>query len=478
MTRRTKIIATLGPASSDPDVISQMVAAGMDVARLNFSHGTYESHAALIAAVRAAAEEHDRSVAILQDIQGPRIRVGTFPDKSVVVESGSMVHLVAGGDEGSADVVYVQHLEQLHLAEGSIGVMSDGLIKVEITGVGDGEASARVLEGGVLSDHKGVAFPGVKLDLPAITSKDVEDLGFGLEQGVDLVAASFVTSGADIAHVKSVAGMDTPVIAKIERVEAYENLDDILSVADGAMVARGDLGVELGIAPLPRAQKDIIARTNAAAAVSITATEMLESMTAAPRPTRAEVTDVANAVLDGTDAVMLSAETAAGRYPVRAVEVMGAICREAEASPGYPENTVVFADLEPDFASAIAHAAADAAAILDLRLVVAFTESGSTARLAAKYRPEAPIVAFSPNESTLNRLAVLWGVTPMRFPTLASTDQMITEAGRRVVERGLAEPGDWVAMIAGIPPNQRASTNLLKLHVIGSGSEGAPGSEG
>jgi pyruvate kinase len=473
--RHTKIIATLGPASSDPSVISEMVAAGMDVARLNFSHGTYESHAALIEAVRRAADEHDRAVAILQDIQGPRIRVGTFPDGVVEVEAGTEVRLHLGHDEGTATEIFVQHLDRVALEPGSIVVMSDGLIRLEITEVGDGLVRATVVEGGTLSDHKGVAFPGVRLDLPAITDKDVDDLAFGLEHGVDVIAASFVTSGDDIRRVKSIVGDDMPVIAKIERVEAYENLDDILSVADGAMVARGDLGVELGIAPLPRAQKDILARTNAVAAISITATEMLESMTSSPRPTRAEVTDVANAVLDGTDAVMLSAETAAGKYPARAVKVMASICLEAEASPGYPENTVMFADLEPDFASAIAHAAADAAAILDLKLVVAFTESGSTARLAAKYRPEAPIVAFSPHQPTYNRLALEWGVTPLRFPTLSSTDKMIAEAARQLLERGMVADGDWVAMIAGIPPNQRASTNLLKLHVVGADAAGIPG---
>jgi pyruvate kinase len=474
--RHTKIIATLGPASADPDIISQMVAAGMDVARLNFSHGSYESHAALIEAVRTAARKHDRAVAVLQDIQGPKIRVGTFPGGSVEIATGSEVRLVAGGDEGTGDVVFVQHLEKVGLEPGVVAVMSDGLIKVEVVSFDGAEAVVRVIEGGLLGDHKGVAFPGAPLDLPAITKKDVADLEFGLEHGIDIVAASFVTSGDDIRMVRSIVAPEVPIIAKIERVEAYENLDDILEVADGAMVARGDLGVELGIAPLPRAQKDILARTNSAAAISITATEMLESMTSAPRPTRAEVTDVANAVLDGTDAVMLSAETAAGRYPVRAVETMAAVCLEAEASPGYPENTVIFSDLRPDFASAIAHAAADSAAILDLKMVVAFTESGSTARLVAKYRPEAPIVAFTPHEPTYNRLALVWGVTPMRFPTLESTDKMIVEAGARLLDRGMVEAGDWVAMIAGIPPNQRASTNLLKLHVIGSGSDGIPGS--
>ena len=474
VSRRTKIIATLGPASADPEIISQMVDAGMDVARLNFSHGSYESHAGLIAAVRAAASDHDRAVAVMQDIQGPRIRVGRFPDTAIQIQTGSEVRLAPGDGEGTASLVYVQHLGEVTLEVGAPVVMNDGLIQLEVTSVDGETAVARVVEGGILSNHKSVAFPGAALDLPAVTQKDAADLAFGLEQGVDIVAASFVTSGDDIARVKSIVG-DLPVIAKIERVAAYENLDAILSVADGAMVARGDLGVELGIAPLPRAQKDIIYRTNEASRISITATEMLESMTSSPRPTRAEVTDVANAVLDGTDAVMLSTETAAGGYPVRAVAMMAAVCLEAEASPGYPQSTASVSGFERSFASAIAHAASDAAANLELSMIVAFTESGLTARLVANYRPAASIIAFTPHESTFNRLALVWGVTPLRFPILDSTDTMIEEAGRRLLERGLVEPGDWVAMAAGIPPNQQASTNLLKLHVIGSGSTGAPG---
>ena len=474
--RRTKIIATLGPASADPATISRMVGAGMDVARLNFSHGTHDSHSALIDAVRAAAAEHDRAVAILQDIQGPRIRVGSFPGGVVEIETGSEIRLVSGDGEGDASTVHVQDLDKVRLEAGAVVVMNDGLIRLEVVSTGDGDATARVVDGGLLSSQKGVAFPGTQLDLPAVTPKDEQDLSFGAEHGVDLVAASFVTTGADIERVKAIVG-DVPVIAKIERLAAYENLDDILALADGAMVARGDLGVELGVAPLPRAQKDILARTNATSAISITATEMLESMTSSPRPTRAEVTDVANAVLDGTDAVMLSAETAAGRYPVRAVETMAAVCLEAEASPGYPEKTLASPDFEPSFASAIAAAAADAASILGLDMIVAFTESGSTARLVAKYRPAAQIVAFTPHEPTFNRLAMVWGVTPLRFPTLESTDEMIEEAGRRLLDRGMVEPGDSIAMAAGIPPNQQASTNLLKLHVVGAGSGGLSGSK-
>ncbi len=447
----------------------------MDVARLNFSHGTYESHAELISAVRAAASDHDRPIGVMQDIQGPRMRVGTFPGGGVEIAADSDIQLVAGVGEGDSSLVYVQALEKVTLEEGTTVFLSDGLICLEVTSTDGDSATARVIEGGRLRDRKSAAFLDSPLDFPAVTDKDAADLAFGVEAGVDIVAASFVTSGDDISQVKSIVG-DIPVIAKIERVAAYENLDDILSAADGAMVARGDLGVELGIAPLPRAQKDIISRTNAASAISITATEMLSSMTSSPRPTRAEVTDVANAVLDGTDAVMLSAETAVGSFPVRSVETMAAVCLEAETSPGYPEETVPFSSLEKSFPSAISHAATDVARNLGLDVIVAFTESGLTARLVSQFRPPATIIAFTPQEATFNRLALVWGVTPMRFSILNSTDAMITEAAKILLDRELVALGDWLPMVAGTPPNQQASTNLLKLHVVGSASDGLPGS--
>jgi pyruvate kinase len=472
--RKTKIIATLGPASSSAETISRMVAAGLDVARLNFSHGTHDSHRKLLELVREASDEHGRAVAVLQDVQGPRIRVGTFPEGSVQLEAGTRVRLRDGEAEGSGDVIYVQHLASAALTAGDRILLSDGLISLDVVDVDDGECLAEIVEGGVLSDHKGAAFAGVGVSLPAVTEKDEIDLAFGAEIGVDMVAASFVTSAEDISQVRSIVG-DVPVIAKIERAAAYANLSEIVETADGAMVARGDLGVELGFEPLPRIQKDIILRANAAGGISITATEMLESMTASPRPTRAEVTDVANAVLDGSDAVMLSAETAIGRYPVRTIEVMAAICLEAEASPGYPMSPPQeIIESETPFPAAIAGAVADTAATLRLRTVVAFTESGSTARLVALRRPNARIVAFTPTRAVRDRLAMVWGVTPILFPRRDSTDDMIAEAEEMLLALGLVSRGESVAMAAGIPPNQQASTNLLKLHVVGTRVAGSP----
>jgi pyruvate kinase len=468
--RRTKIIATLGPAVGSREMIGRLVAAGMDVARLNFSHGTHETHARWLQWVRRAAAEQERAVAVLQDIQGPRIRVGTFPGGWVELPTGARLTLLDGDGEGGARRVFVQHLEAAGLGRGDRVLLSDGLIEARVTRRVDGGVGAVVVQGGVLADHKGAAFPGAALGLPVVTGKDRADLAFGREIGVDLVAASFVVSASDIAAVRAAAG-DVPVIAKIERGAALDNLAAILGAADGAMVARGDLGVEIGYEPLPRVQKEIIAATNAAGGISITATEMLESMTSSPRPTRAEVTDVANAVMDGSDAVMLSAETAIGKYPVRAVEAMAAICLEAEKGPARAVPPA-FVGRPGSSASAIARATAEAADGLGLSAVVAFTESGATARLVSKYRPAATIYGFTPRPETLRRMAVLWGVVPVALPRRASTDEMVRTAERILVERGLAKRGDRVAMAAGVPPNQDLATNLLKLHVVGEAARG------
>ena len=324
---------------------------------------------------------------------------------------------------------------------------------------------------------KGVAFPGVEVDVPIVTEKDMEDLEFGRELGVDFVAASFVTSGAAVREVKRLTD-GVPVISKIESMVGYGNLGEIVEESAGVMVARGDLGVELSFESVPRAQKQIIAYANAKARLSITATEMLESMTSAPRPTRAEVTDVSSAVLDGSDAVMLSAETAIGKYPVRTVAAMSRICKEAEESPAYSRGEEIhFLESAARFASATAQACVDAADNLDLSAIVAFTESGSTARLISKYRPQAPIFAYTPIESTYRQMALYAGVTPLMFGRVESTDEMITYAEQNLAEIGIVKPGDSVVMAAGIPPNRSASTNLMKLHLIGSQTTGIPGSE-
>ena len=468
MERKTKIVATLGPAVASYEKIRELVAAGMDVARLNFSHGDYKTHRQLADWVRAASTEEGRVVALLQDIQGPKIRVGTFAGGGCELETASEVRLIAGEGEGDCDTVYINYP---HLVEdiqpGERVVLADGLIRLEVTGHAPHGLRASVLVGGTIGDHKGVAFPQSELRMPAITDKDRRDLAFGRELGVDMVAASFVRSAADVRLVAELAGEETPIVAKIELAAGYQNLDGILDVAPAIMVARGDLGVQLPLERIPLIQLDIQSRTNAAGRIVITATEMLESMTRATRPTRAEVTDVASAVLAGTDAVMLSAETATGDHPVRTVEVMDIICREIEGSLGPPAiGHELLRDGDERFPSATAKSAVEAASALGIDTIVAFTESGNSARLLSKYRPQARILAFTPEPRTLARMALYWGVRPLPFQRLDSTDQMIAFAERKVLELGICRPGDSVVLIAGVPPNERASTNLLKLHRV------------
>jgi pyruvate kinase len=468
--RQTKIIATLGPAVASAEAVSSLVEAGMNVARLNFSHGDHESHRRFVEWVREAAEARGVPVAVLQDIQGPKLRVGRFAGGSVELPTGSDVLLVPGDAEPSAGSISIDYPFLLDDVEvGEPVLLSDGLIRLEVTDRLADRLVAHVIEGGILFDQKGVAFPDTHLQVPAVTEKDRADLEFGRSLGVDYVAASFVRTAADVAEVASLAEPGTPVIAKIELAAALVNLDAILLSAQGALVARGDLGVQLPLQRIPLIQQDILQRANRAGIISITATEMLESMTDSPRPTRAEVTDVASAIMAGTDAVMLSAETAVGRYPVRAVQMMDAICREVESGLRKSEGVVDIAFLKSNqtFPSATAKAAVDTAANLGLTTIAAFSESGNTARLLSKYRPHARIVAFSPEPATRNRMALLWGVTPVAADRRDSTDLMIAWAEKHLEKEGFCEEGEGVVMVAGTPPNEQASTNLMKLHVIG-----------
>jgi pyruvate kinase len=474
MTRKTKIVATLGPAIDSLDDVRRMIDAGMNVARFNFSHGTNEEHRMRHEWVRTASNEAGIPVGTMQDIQGPKIRVGVFPGGFVVLETGSEVTLVPGEGEGDASRICVAYLEYVDVQPGSSVLLSDGMIRLKVLGVDGSSVRARVLGGGVLRDHKGAAFPGSDTGVPVITDKDVADLAFGSELGFDLIAASFVSCGADIREIRKYVGY-TPIIAKIESTVGYRNLDDILTEADGAMVARGDLGVELNLESVPRAQTEILGRTNAAGKITITATEMLESMIANPRPTRAEVTDVYRSVLDGTDAVMLSAESAIGDYPVEAVKAMAVISREAESSPEFvtAPHAAVLHDRSP-YASVVAQAAVDTANRLEIDTIVAFTESGTTARLLSKHRPRADVYAFTPHESTYRVMTLYGCITPLRSPPQDSTDEMLMFAERYLLDRGIVHSGDTTVMVAGTPPNLRASTNLMKVHRVGSMAGAAP----
>jgi len=472
--RKTKIIATLGPATDTRDVVEKLIDRGMNVARLNFSHGELEDHKRRFDLVRDVASDLGEPIAIMQDIQGPKIRVGTFPGGSVEIERGSVVTLLPGEAIGDPENIHVAYLDDVAMDVNGKIILSDGLIELQAIEVSPSGIVANVLGGGVLRDHKGAAFPGARTRIPNVTPKDVTDLEFGAELGVDFVAASFVNYGSDVETVKAIAG-DVPVIAKIETAIGLAHLDEILESAAGAMVARGDLGVELSIESVPSAQIDIVQRANAAGRLSIIATEMLESMILNPRPTRAEVSDVYRSVLDGADAVMLSAETAVGQYPTRAVRLMANVCREAERSSVYGRAFGV-ATLAHDsaFASATAEAAVDSAERLGLDTIVAFTESGTSARLLSKYRPHADIHAFTPEPSAYRRMAMYGGVTATLVGRVPSTDEMLKLAVDVLLDRGIVVPGDGVVLVAGVPPNQRSSTNLMKLHVVGSTDRLAP----
>jgi pyruvate kinase len=473
MERLTKIVATLGPAVASPEKVADLVRAGIDVARLNFSHGDHDIHRRFAAWVREAAETQGRNVALLQDIQGPKIRVGSFPAGMRMLEPGMVLRLLPGrelaADPDSVFIDYAHLLEDIEPGEQIF--LADGLITLEVTAVMSDHLVARVLVGGPLADGKGVAFPHTNLRVPAMTAKDEEDLVFGRELGVDWVAASFVRSGGDVAKVAAKTG-GVPVIAKVELAAAYANLDDILDQSAGVMVARGDLGVQLPLETIPLVQADILRRANEAGLITITATEMLESMTHSPRPTRAEVTDVANAVLAGTDAVMLSAETATGSYPVEAVATMARICSTVESETLVTTVQHRFLTHTQPVASAVAQAAVETAANLGIDTIVAFSESGSTARLLSKYRPSARIVAFTPVEGTRRRMALFRGVTAYPFERREYTDHMIAAAEKFLEKEQVCRRGEAVVMVAGIPPNQQASTNLLKVHVVGERTRG------
>ncbi len=474
MHRHTKIIATLGPSVANRDAIAAMVEAGMDAARLNFSHGGHEVHRSLAGWVRDASRQTGRSVALIQDIQGPKLRVGEFPGGSVTLKTGESVTLSPDLGVAASDSIPVRYEGLLaDVAAGDRVVLADGLIRLRITENNGSTLNAEVLVGGTLSDNKGVAFPDSQLSLESVTPKDESDLEFGRTLGVDYVAASFVRSGSDVAKVGALAG-GVPVIAKIELAQAYENLDDIISEAFAVMVARGDLGVQLPLEQIPMIQADILTRTNSTGRISITATEMLESMTRSPRPTRAEVTDVANAVQTGTDAVMLSGETAVGDYPIESIRAMADICQAVEdgtlSSRG--DRPIPFVGDGNQVASAVAQAATQVAVHVGAETIVAFTESGNTARLISKYRPEARIVAFSPNDVTRNRMALYWGVTAHDFTRAKYTDDEIANASAILQKEDMVRIGDVIVMVAGVPPNIRASTNLVKVHVVGELSGG------
>lgn len=477
--RRTKIVATIGPASSTPEMIDRLIAAGIDVARLNFSHGSHEDHANRIRLLRAAARKVDKPLAILQDLQGPKIRTGRLVNhETVTLIPGNRFTITNIETEGSAERVSTTYQALPHDVKiGDRILISDGLIELRVLRSADHEVETEVVFGGELRENQGINLPGVNVSAPALTEKDLADLEFGLSQGVDYVALSFVRRARDVLQAKErmdALGTRAPLIAKIEKPEALDDLAAILDATDGIMVARGDLGVEIPTEQVPIVQKHLIEAANTIGKPVITATQMLDSMIRNPRPTRAETSDVANAIIDGTDAVMLSGETANGSFPIESVQMMARIAEVTEASGRHGD--VLPAQLDPrmvaiiepkhDIADAISAAAVAIVHTLKTKAIVAFTASGNTARSVAHLRPEVPIFAFTPNEQAYNQLNLVWGVEPILCEFTDQLEDLQTMLERIVIQRGLAIPGDRLVMTGGHPIAGHGATNFLKIFEI------------
>ena len=469
MSRRAKIVCTLGPASSSPERLAGLVAAGIDVARLNMSHGSQPGHLAAYRAVRAASDAAGHCVGVLVDLQGPKIRLGTFASGPVRLARGQeftiSVHPVPG-DASEVSTTYQGLAEDVR--PGDRVLVDDGRVVLEVTAAGGGRVRTRVVTGGVVSDHKGLNLPGVKVSVPSLTAKDQADLRWALRLRADMIALSFVQGPEDAAPARRImdeTGVRLPLIAKIEKPHAIDALPEIIEAFDAVMVARGDLGVELPLEQVPMAQKRIVERARDKAKPVIVATQMLESMISAPRPTRAEASDVANAVLDGADALMLSAETSVGEYPVEAVATMARIiaAAEQESLRAAPSLTRV----PTTTGGAIARAAAEVGAVVGAKALVAFTMTGETVRRLARYRSPIPLLAFTPLPSTRSQLALSWGVETFIVPPAWHTDDMVRQVEEALLDIGRCEKGDRVVIVAGSPPGSPGRTNALRVHRIG-----------
>ncbi|PYQ43730.1 MAG: pyruvate kinase [Acidobacteria bacterium] len=469
--RRAKIICTIGPACNTEAAMRDLLRLGMDIARLNFSHGTHEEHTHNVQRLRRAAQREGRTLCILQDLQGPKIRTAQLEHhQPVLLKTGSLVTITPEDIAGNSARISTSFPDLAReLTPGARVLLSDGLIELRVESVKGKDVVCEVLNGGTLGEHKGINLPGVALSIQALTDKDRKDLEFGLKQGVDAVALSFVRSAADVKTVKDIIadhGSDLPVIAKLEKPQAIDHLEEILEVADGVMVARGDLGVEMAPEKVPVIQKHVIRRASAWRRPVITATQMLESMIENPRPTRAETSDVANAVFDGTDAVMLSAETASGKYPRESVAIMARIVIEAERntedlSPARRRRERHSLSVAETICESIAHAAED----LPMGAIAIFTETGNTARMISKYRPKAPIYAFTHLAPVVQRMNLYWGVHPVRCQQARSAEQMVSLAEQLLVGRGQLKAGEVLGVVAGTRQTS-GSTNLMRLHTV------------
>jgi pyruvate kinase len=471
--RKTKIVCTIGPASESLENLKRLLEAGMNVARLNFSHGDFEEHGARIRNIRQASEETGKTVAILLDTKGPEIRTGKLKEEPIDLIQDNHIILTTEeilGDAERVSVTYKDLPRDVHV--GSTILVDDGLIGLLVVNVRGTEIDCRIVNGGQLKSKKGVNVPGVKIKLPGITEKDTNDIIFGIQQDVDFIAASFVRKASDVMEIRELleryGAPHIQIISKIENQEGVENLDEILEVSDGLMVARGDLGVEIPAEEVPIVQKQMIKKCNMVGKPVITATMMLDSMQRNPRPTRAEASDVANAVFDGTDAVMLSGETAAGKYPVESVLTMARIAIRAEDALEYREIFIRTAQAQQTTVTeAISQAVANSALELGAKAILTATESGYTARMVSKYRPKSPIVAVTPNDQVIRRLCLVWGVMPVKGEACKTTDQLFDLAVDSSIKSGLVSLGDIVIITAGVPVGRSGTTNLIKVHHVG-----------
>lgn len=473
MIKKTKIICTVGPSTDQPGVLEQMLNSGMNVARFNFSHGSHSDHAKRIALVRAAAAKTKKPVALMLDTKGPEMRLGTFAEGKVQLSAGDTFILTARDIAGTKEIVSVNHkLLPEEVAAGDTILLSDGLICLNVERVEGQDIITTVLNSGPISDRKRVAVPGVAVKLPPLSEQDIADILFGVEQDMDFVAASFIQRAADVLAIRKVledAGSGMDIIPKIENAEGVKNIDEILKVADGIMVARGDLGVEIPAEEVPLVQKMLIEKCNKAGKPVITATQMLESMVTNPRPTRAEASDVANAIMDGTDVIMLSGETASGCYPVEAVQTMSRIAVRTEEALSY--STLLMSKgvlLQLSTTDAISHATVQIAHELGAAAIVTATESGYTARMVSKYRPQAAIVAVSPNAKTLRRMLLNWGVCPVAGAGSKNSDELVSNSVVGALASGIVKDGDLVVVTAGVPVGTAGTTNMIRVHVVGN----------
>ncbi len=476
--KRTKIVCTMGPATQSEATVAKLIKAGMSVARLNFSHGTHDDHARMIEIIRKVSWQLNKPVSILQDLQGPKLRVGKISNGAVELRKGKFIRITTDEVLGTPELISTTYRDLVNdIKPGDRVLLDDGLIQLKAEEVRNNEVVCKIMEGGTLSDHKGINLPGIRISQASFTEKDQKDLLFGIEHDIDWVAMSFVRSASDISQVKEIIVRHQKsilVVAKLEKPEAINDLDAIINITDGVMIARGDLGVEVPLEKVPSLQKLIIRKARQKGKPVITATQMLESMRYHSRPTRAEVSDVANAILDGTDAVMLSAETATGKYPVTTVKTMAKIIKEAEESmksfSSIRESCLETENILP-IPDVISHSACETAEHLRVKAIVAFTTSGFTARMVAKYRPSSRIIAFTPSGIVQQQLSLSWGVTPMKMDYFDSTDEVILQSEKILLDKKIVRHGDVVAILLGAPIFKKGTTNLMKLHVVGESTE-------